>query len=82
MSSTNPSTQNNDRVVTLNNENSAALVELMFKYDELVTLMTESGYDTEELQESIKCALQMSVVLMANMNATIENGATGQESQT
>jgi hypothetical protein len=74
MSGINSSNQINERIVTLNNENSAALMDVMVKYDVFYTLLSSAGYNTTELWTAIKSALQCSVTLLTVTNDIILNG--------
>ena len=66
--SSTPSTLDNDRLLRLNRENSSALIEVLLKYDEFHTLLSDAGHDTTALQAAIKSALQSSVLLLCTTN--------------
>jgi hypothetical protein len=60
------------RFIELNRENSNALIEVMLKYDEMSTLLTEAGHDSSELKLTIRSALQSTVVLVAEVNKILQ----------
>ena len=60
------------RLSELNRENSNALIEVMLKYDEMSTLLTEAGHDTSDLKLAIRSALQSTVILVAEVDKILQ----------
>ena len=71
-SESNPSLSTEDRLIEINRENAELLMDVMVKYDEFHTLLSEVRQDTTGLRAAIRLALQTSVGLIVASNEILE----------